>query len=552
MSCTKLCRKSRSKPLYDGVPRPSNADFRKLWTALEGRPTGFPIKPRLSSIVCVILALAVLVARARAENEGQEDLDKAAEAKISAKTLSDLTEVIRLTESALEKGLDEDNTRFAENLLVSTLIQRGTVVTKAIFKTSPPDARWPQFRHVALSDLEKAVKLSPRQGEALVFIARLNLLPGGDRQRAAEALDTAVELLADEPEKLTRALILRAGIGKDPKKQLADLDEAIRLQPEHGPAYEARALVLADMKKYAEALSSLEKAGRLSPDSPLPHLHKARIHVRQKDFKAALADLEQAEKIAPQNVAVLLLRAGVYEEMGETEKALAAVDRLLAGKPNFVPAMRLRAMLLAGTGNFEEAVAEMEKLRNLQPANPLVLLQLGMFYNVQKKFDKAAETYTAILAADPDNWRALRGRGDARLNLGKQSEAVADFEKALKLEPNEPGTLNNLAWVLATSPDEKLRNGPRAVKLATQSCKLTDYKQAHILSTLAAAYAEVGDFASAVKWAEKGVELADDDTRKPIQKELESYRAGKPWRELLGEEQGEDQQPPQGEAEPTL
>ena len=93
------------------------------------------------------------------------------------------------------------------------------------------------------------------------------------------------------------------------------------------------------------------------------------------------------------------------------------------------------------------------------------------------------------------------------MSLGKQAEAIADYEAALKLEPKNSGVLNNLAWVLATSPDDKLRNGKRAIELAKQACEVTEYKQAHILSTLAAGYAETGDFDTAINWSKKAVEL---------------------------------------------
>jgi Flp pilus assembly protein TadD len=159
-----------------------------------------------------------------------------------------------------------------------------------------------------------------------------------------------------------------------------------------------------------------------------------------------------------------------------------------------------------------------------------------MIYSVQKRSGKAVEAYSAILAVQPDVWQALRGRGDAYLNLGKHAEAVADYEKALKLEPNDQGLLNNFAWVLATSPDDALRDGKRAVKLAVEACKAIDYKLAHVISTLAAAYAEIGDFDSAVKWATKAVELADKEQLADIKKELESYQAKKPRRERLSEE----------------
>ena len=135
------------------------------------------------------------------------------------------------------------------------------------------------------------------------------------------------------------------------------------------------------------------------------------------------------------------------------------------------------------------------------------------------------------------------------LNTGRQAEAIAYFEKAIKIEPKDDGILNNLAWVLATSPDAKLRNGRRAIQLATDACKLTEYKLPHILSTLAAAYAETGDFANAVKWSTKAIELADKEkedskegdkeTKEALKKELENYKAKKPTRELMAEGKGD-------------
>ena len=99
-----------------------------------------------------------------------------------------------------------------------------------------------------------------------------------------------------------------------------------------------------------------------------------------------------------------------------------------------------------------------------------------------------------MLELEPENYRALRFRGDAYLNIGKHAEAVADFDAALKLNDEDDGLLNNFAWVLATSPDDKVRDGKRAIELATKAAELSSYNVPHILSTLAAAYAETGDF----------------------------------------------------------
>src|SRR5262249_55182102 len=153
---------------------------------------------------------------------------------------------------------------------------------------------------------------------------------------------------------------------------------------------------------------------------------------------------------------------------------------------------------------------------------------------------------SSVLDKDPDNFAARRFRADAYLNIGKHAEAIADFDKALALKDNDESLLNNFAWVLATSPDDKLRDGPRALKLATKAAESSGYETPHILSTLAAAYAETGDYDNAMKWSKKSVELAQKevDNAKPeddksklesdrdqLKKELESYQDHKPVRE---------------------
>jgi hypothetical protein len=90
-------------------------------------------------ILSSVLMLAFVAAPAFAENDGQEDLDKATQLKVTAETLDDLAEVIDRLETALEKGLDKSNEEFAEQLLVASLVQRGSLFTSALMSLSPDD-----------------------------------------------------------------------------------------------------------------------------------------------------------------------------------------------------------------------------------------------------------------------------------------------------------------------------------------------------------------------------------------------------------------------------
>ena len=523
----------------------------------------------------LFIALALPISAALADNEGREDLDKATEAKLTADSMDDLNEVIRLAESALEKGLDESNAAFAKKLLASTYIQRAQSGIDNLFVAVASMDDFRNRRKAIVDDLNKAVKLDPNEPQAYLLTARLDLMPGGAGPKSArDALDKVVALENADAAARANALVLRAGLQEDAEKKLddlneavrllphnaatvrargltladmnklepalADLDKAISLDPQDVPTYEAKAIVLAALERFDEAIAALQRAIELAPDATGPLVQLARVHIARKKLDDALAVLDKVLESQPDNVAVLLLRSGVYQELGKKEQAMADVDKALEIQPGLIVAIRTRALLLADAERYDEAVAELNKLRENDPGDLLTLMQLGTLHTMQKQSDKAVEVYSLVLSLQPDLWQALRGRGDAYLNIGKHAEAVADYEKALKIEPKDSGILNNLAWVLATSPDDKIRDGQRAVKLAAEACEETEYKLPHILSTLAAAHAETGDFAAARKWAEKAVELDKDNQHgDALKKELESYKAEKPWRELLSEEKAE-------------
>jgi tetratricopeptide (TPR) repeat protein len=541
--------------------------------------------PRRWLLVSLVLIFTFVAAQAQAENEGQADLDLAIATKLRANNITDLSEAIRLCESALKKGLDEDNTEFGNQLLSSTRIQRGSRIAEDVLNTLPPSPNWRQFRQVALDDLEKGIEIDAEQPSALFLIARLNMLPEGNIQRAREALDKAIELSQDDPRLLARCLLVRSGLGKKPEEKLADLDAAVaadpknaaivrlrgtvhaglkdfekaladlktavKLQPDNAPTHLALAIVLIEMQKYDEALARLDTVRALQPTSAVPLVQKARVHVLQSDFNAALETLDAAHALDAGKIAVLLLRASVYQELEDNEKALADIDRVLQLRPGDPMAMRFRAILLAGSGKLDVAIDQLEELKQVSPGDIEVMLQLAMFYAAEDKPHEAIGHYSAALEQDPDNLLAIRGRGDSYLSVGKHAEAIADLSRALEASPEDPGILNNLAWVLATSPDDKLRDGKRAKELATKACELTKYEAAHILSTLAAAYAETGDFKTAIKWSTKAVQLGSEEQQEPLAKELKAYKESKPVRERMIVPEPKKEETPQAEKPET-
>jgi tetratricopeptide (TPR) repeat protein len=306
----------------------------------------------------------------------------------------------------------------------------------------------------------------------------------------------------------------------------------------------------------------------------MPHQHLGEVYRQQGDLKKSAEQLSKALELSPNDAATLLLRANVLLQLEETDAALKDVEAAIKAQPQLLLAHLMQAEILASSDRSDEATANLEKLVQMAPNQPRLLEPLATFYLVGGQPRKSIETFTKLIELEPENYRALRFRGDANLNIGQHAEAVADFDAALKLNDEEDGLLNNFAWVLATSPDDKVRDGKRAVELATKAAELSSYNVPHILSTLAAAYAETGDFENAKKWSAKAIEVsqqeldaAKDDTARAtlkesneaLKKELASYEAGKPVREIQHQEEKQPApaasdhtfSPPQEKSEPA-
>ena len=127
--------------------------------------------------------------------------------------------------------------------------------------------------------------------------------------------------------------------------------------------------------------------------------------------------------------------------------------------------------------------------------------------------------------------------GNALRVQGKTDEAVQEFREAIRVSSEYPDGYNNLAWLRATYPEPRFRDGPEAVRLAEKACKLTDNKDDHFLDTLAAAYAEAGQFTQAVETAKRALDMARNDpdpnaeTIAECQRHLKLFEAHQPLHE---------------------
>lgn len=125
-------------------------------------------------------------------------------------------------------------------------------------------------------------------------------------------------------------------------------------------------------------------------------------------------------------------------------------------------------------------------------------------------------------------------RGFKYTQRGEYYAAIAHYTRAIELDPDYHLAYNNLAWLLVTCSQQRFRDGEKAVEYARKACELTQWKDPHAMDTLAAAYAEAGNFDEAIKWENNALKFPVFAMRfgKRAQKRLQLYRERKPYRDV--------------------
>ena len=282
-----------------------------------------------------------------------------------------------------------------------------------------------------------------------------------------------------------------------------------------------------------------------------------------------------AARALPKNILALVVTivVAVFGFLSMQRAHVMAKDETLwrntlAKNPGSWTAHNNLGCILAEQNKLGEAILQFIQSLQTNPQNGQAHCNLGKAFSLQNNFAEAEAQFKMALQLNPNSADINRSFAGVLIEEGKNQEALAQFKEALRLEP-DAGTrlelarllhqmgrvqetieqyravlsvkpdsfeaLNNLAWILATSADPKLRNGLQAVRYAERACRLTHYREMMPLGTLAAAYAEAGQFGEAIKAAEKSLQLAEtagDRQAAAMNREfLKLYRSGRPYHE---------------------
>ena len=193
------------------------------------------------------------------------------------------------------------------------------------------------------------------------------------------------------------------------------------------------------------------------------------------------------------------------------------------------------ANALAGKGRLDEAMLHLREAVKFQPDYADAHYNLGTALFQKSELNEAIAEYRTTLSIHPYDAGAHTSLGNALVQKGFLGEAVDHYEKALQSEPDSILPLNNLAWVMSTGPDDSLRNNEIAVELATKANQLSKESNPVFTRTLAAAYAQAGQFEKAIETARRASEQANAQGVRglalQIQEDVDLYQRHTPLRD---------------------
>ncbi|HEY5312830.1 MAG TPA: tetratricopeptide repeat protein [Pirellulales bacterium] len=381
----------------------------------------------------------------------------------------------------------------------------------------------------ALADYTTAVRLDPYSSTACGQRAQSL----GAKGQYAKAIKECTRLLQLVPKD---AVIYRTRgqarcCNREFAQAIADFDEALRLDPSLDNARTGRAYCL-DAAGDADAAIEVYDSILQRTGSRAAYAGRAQCWIDKREYDKAVVDVDRAIRhggFADANL--YLLRANARLGKHEYRLALLNCDKAHELQPS-AACYVARASADIGLGEYEAAVADCDKAQKLDPRFADACIARACARWSQGQLDIALTDCDDALAIDSHNADAYMVRGGVNADLGRYPKAFADLHDALRLDPNHNRALARLAWLLSTCPDPQFRDGPQAVGHAMLACESTHSKDSESLSSLAAAYAEVGKFEEAVQWQEKANALNTNERRQPWNSQLLAcYKRNEPYRD---------------------
>lgn len=399
----------------------------------------------------------------------------------------------------------------------------------------------------ALAAFQKAAELDPTFAAAFVRIGILCVEK--DPPRALAAFRKACELTPEDARAFLGAAKVLKAQGKN-EEAYELVKAALQRAPNYAEAHRDGAALCTALGRKDDAARHEERAAiggiPTNPDPMLSQILLFGLDLRalvqagvglaqQGNIKDAETVLMTAIPLEEQGTMARRAMASVKAVSGKLDDAASILRSLVDADAKDAAAVFQLADVLSKQGKNDEALAQFKKAAELAPQDPRVPHLMAVAYMRMEKPAEAKAAWEAALKLAPTFEEATVGLVQIAVKANDFEAAMGVLRTALEKSPESPVLANGLAWYLATQPDDKLRNGAEAVKLAEIAVRGTQEKSHEFLDTLACAYAEVGRFDDAKRVIEKAIKLATEAKNEPLVAQYKSrvacFEQKKPFRD---------------------
>jgi tetratricopeptide (TPR) repeat protein len=383
------------------------------------------------------------------------------------------------------------------------------------------------------SALDRASEVVQRTPDFVLWDKNQKLIPSGaGHMFIVEKIDGNRWLLSDLNEGLRGWVMASAVV------PLADAEayfsQQIKVNPKSAFAFLMRGVARYENDDLDHAAADLDVALRLDPKYVPALIERAYLWQWRNQLDLAVADVSKAIELDPHNSYAFVER-GVFEfSKKEYDKALRDFQSAIELGSQSAVIYIARGMILLNKHDPNKAFVELKRAREIDPRHPDIYAAIASAFMLQGKTEKALEVLDEAVEIDPKCADSRGNRAVIFLALGKYDQALDDLDEVVRVAPSSARAQRERAWILATCPDAKVRNGELAVASASKACELTEWKEPKSLATLAAACSESGDFDGALKWQQKAIDLLPE--KNPDKREyrglLDRYKSKKPYHRL--------------------
>jgi tetratricopeptide (TPR) repeat protein len=329
-----------------------------------------------------------------------------------------------------------------------------------------------QYRE-ALAAIDDALKIWPDMPDALRRRGDI-LRDSGDMDGALHQYEEAVRVAPHDPQShLALADFLR--LRKDFEKSITAVEEAMRLRPDMADPLRLHGDILRDTGDQDGAVQKYREASRLTPHDPWLQYKVADLLRQQKEFEDSIAAIEKALKLRPTFPEALGLYGDILRDSGDQDGAMQKYREAARAAPEEPWPLLAQARLLQRQNKADEAIALIEEALTLRPDMPQALRLYGDILRDRGDPDGALSKYQAAVLADPEDFWTHYSLAMLFWRQGKDEEAIAALNEALRVRPTMPEALLLYGDILRDrgDPDGALQKYQEAVRVDP------DYSWAH-------------------------------------------------------------------------